>query len=69
MCQALLEIMEPEIDRIVKSKVQNETQRNIISSVKSFWDLGAGNEKIKEILIENYKLTAKEAEMYLEEDF
>lgn len=69
MCQALLEIMEPEIDRIVKSKVQNETQRNIISSVKSFRDLGAGNEKIKEILIENYKLTAKEAEMYLEEDF
>lgn len=38
MCKALLEIMEPEIDRIVKSKVQNEIQRNIISSVKSFRD-------------------------------
>lgn len=69
MCQALLEIMEPEINEIVESKVQKKiqekVQESILNAVKGFRDLGANDEKIKEILMSNYELTAKEAAMYL----
>ncbi len=61
MCQALLEIMEPEINKIVEAKIQ----KSILNAVKSFRDLGADDEKIKEILMKNYELTSKEAAMYL----
>lgn len=69
MCQALLEIMEPEINEIVESKVHEvihqEVQKSILIAVKGFRDLGADDEKIKEILMSNYELTAKEAALYL----
>ena len=65
MCQALLEIMEPEINEIVESKIQKKIQESILSAVKGFRDLGADDEKIKEILMSNYELTPKEAAMYL----
>jgi len=61
MCQALLEIMEPEINKIVEAKIQ----KSILNAVKSFRDLGADDEKIREILMKNYELTSKEAAMYL----
>ncbi len=73
MCQALLEIMEPEINEIVEAKVQEEihkevqkeVEKSISIAVKSFRDLGVDNEKIKEMLMKNYELTAKEAALYL----
>ncbi|MCI8557210.1 MAG: hypothetical protein HFI19_05485 [Lachnospiraceae bacterium] len=61
VCNALLELMEPEINKIVESKVQEAIQK----AVRSFRDLGADNEKIREILMKNYALTSKEAGMYL----
>lgn len=61
MCQALLEIMEPEINEIVETKVQ----KAIINAVKGFRDLGADDEKITEVLVKNYDLTPKEAAKYL----
>lgn len=61
MCQALLEIMEPEISKIRA----NDAQKLILRAVKSFRDLGVDNEQIKEILVKNYELTPKEAAMYL----
>ena len=61
MCQALLEIMEPEI-----MKIKEETrQETILRAVKGFRDLGAGNARIKELLKENYDFTDEEAEQYL----
>lgn len=61
MCQALLEIMQPEINEIVESNIQ----KAILNAVKGFRDLGADDEKIKELLVKNYGLTLKEAAMYL----
>lgn len=61
MCQALLEIMQPEINEIVESNIQ----KAILNAVKGFRDLGADDEKIKELLVKNYDLTLKEAAMYL----
>ena len=61
MCQALLEIMEPEINKIRA----DEAQKSILRAVKSFRDLGVDDEQIKKVLMENYELTPKETEMYL----
>lgn len=61
MCQALLEIMEPEINKIRA----DEAQKSILRAVKSFRDLGVDDEQIKKVLMENYELTPKETAMYL----
>lgn len=77
VCNALLELMEPEINKIVElrvqenqekieEKMQEKVQEVISKAVKSFQDLGADNEKIIEILMKNYALTSKEAGMYLQ---
>ena len=61
MCQALLEIMEPEI-----MKIKEETRREIIiRAVEGFRDLGANEGRIKEILKEKYGFSDEEAEKYL----
>lgn len=73
MCQALLEIMEPEILKIkeeIRQKTMQETrqetmQEAILCAVKGFRDLGASDEKIIEILKKNYGFTDEEAEGYL----
>lgn len=61
MCQALLEIMEPEINKIRA----DDAQKLIFRAVKSFRDLGVDDEQIKKILMKNYELTPKEVAMYL----
>ncbi len=75
MCQALLEIMEPEINKEVNRRVETEVNRYmetegrsfILRTVKSFRELNADNEAIKEMLVKNYGLAPKEAEEYLKE--
>ncbi len=65
MCQALLEIMEPEIN-IIKESVKKETKRNeILCAVKSFRELGVSDNQIKELLVKNHQITFGEAEKYL----
>ena len=65
MCQALLEIMEPEINKI-KESVKKETKRNeILCAVKSFRELGVSDNQIKELLVKNHQITFGEAEKYL----
>ena len=65
MCKALLEIMEPEINKMV-DKIRADDARNlIIRSVRSFRDLGASDERIQEILMKNYELSSEEAAAYL----
>ena len=65
MCKALLEIMEPEINKIVESEVQKEVQKSILNAVRSFRDLGASDERIQDILMKNYELSVDEATAYL----
>lgn len=69
MCQALLEIMEPEINRRVETevnrRVETEVRSYVLRSVKSFRELNVDNDAIKEMLVKNYGLTLKEAEEYL----
>ena len=61
MCQALLEIMEPEI-----MKIKEETMREaILRAVEGFRDLGADDDRIKEILKKKYAFFDEEAEKYL----
>lgn len=61
MCQALLEIMEPEI-----MKIKEETMREaILRAVEGFRDLGADDDRIKEILKKKYAFSDEEAEKYL----
>ncbi len=61
MCQALLEIMEPEISKI-KAEIKED---DILCAVKSFRDLGASDNQIKEVLVKNHRLSFAEAEKYL----
>lgn len=61
MCQALLEIMEPEIMKI-KEEVRQET---ILCAVEGFRDLGTSDDKIREILKKKYGFSDEEADEYL----
>ena len=69
MCEALLEIMEPEIMKIkeeTRQVTREETRREIIiRAVEGFRDLGANEGRIKEILKEKYGFSDEEAEKYL----
>ena len=65
MCQALLEIMEPEIMKI-KEEVRQETrQETILCAVEGFRDLGTSDDKIREILKKKYGFSDEEADEYL----
>lgn len=91
MCQALMEIMEPEISKIRQEirektreadarefekireadarefeKIREKEARKLIScAVESFRDMGIGDERIRETIMKNYRLTEKEAAEYL----
>ena len=69
MCQALLEIMEPEIMKIkeeTRQETRQETMREaILRAVEGFRDLGADDDRIKEILKKKYAFSDEEAEKYL----
>ncbi len=65
MCKALLEIMEPEIDKIIGEVRADDARNSIILAVKSFRDLGADDGKIEEILVKNYKLSPDDVAAYL----
>ncbi len=65
MCQALLEIMEPEINKIKEDAVAAAKEDEILCAVKSFRDLGASDIQIKDVLVKNHRLSFAEAEKYL----
>ena len=65
MCQVLLEIMEPEINKIKEDAVAAVKEYDILCAVKSFRDLGVGDNQIKELLVKNHRLSFAEAEKYL----
>ena len=77
MCQALLEIMEPEINKIkenVKEEVtrkvtkevtKQERQKGIKSLVAYLRDSGQDDAKIKQEIIKVYDVSVTEARSYL----
>lgn len=58
MCNALLEIMEPEIREI-------EKKSNITNIIEVLREYDHSDDEIKDTIMRKYKLSLKEAEMYL----
>ena len=81
MCQALMEIMKPEIEEAVnkavdtavnaavlqerKETTERVTERAIKVAVEMLHSLNLGNVEIKEALQKNYNLSDEEARSYL----
>ena len=65
MCQALMEIMKPEIEEVVDTAVRETTERAIKVAVEMLRNLNLGNPEIKEALQKNYNLSEEEALSYL----
>ena len=77
MCQALMEILKPEIDAAIdaavlqerneaKKKIKETTEHAIRTAVKSLRRFNASDADIKKALIEDYGLSEQEALSYLE---
>ncbi len=73
MCQALLDLMEPEINQI-RNKVREEAHKEgleegikegIKITIKSLRDFGQKDEDIKEIIIKNFELSPSELDNLL----
>ena len=73
MCEALMELMEPEINKIKENVREETTQqvtqqvtqqgiKNAIAALKTF---GHTNDAIKSFLVMAYSITQSEAEKYL----
>ena len=78
MCQALMEIMEPQLllrDNEVRKegriegrkegKIEGRKEGKIEGTVETMRDFGRGDGEIKEMIMQKYSLTEKEAQMYL----
>ena len=66
MCQALMEIMEPQL-RLRDSEVRKEGRKEgrIEGTVETMRDFGREDVEIKKMIMQKYSLTEKEAQMYL----
>jgi len=69
MCQALMELMEPEINKI-KENVREETtqqvmQQGIRNAIIALRVCGNGDIEIKNAIMRAYGLSSNEAEEYL----
>lgn len=61
MCQALREIMEPEL----KQSMKEGMEKGILATVKSLREVGQREEDIKSIIVRNFELLPAEAEDYM----
>lgn len=75
MCKALLEIMEPEINKIVeietKKRTEMEAEKNekrgrILATVEILKEIGKSEEEIKNMLMIKYDLSDAETRLYLQ---
>ncbi len=64
MNQALLELMEPELRIRDEEKIKEGLQRGIQGTVDAFQKYGHGKTEIKKIIMEQYGISADEAEGY-----
>lgn len=65
MSQALLELMEPEINKIKESVREETTQQGIKNAIAALKASGHTNEAIRSFLIMAYGITQNEVEKYL----
>ncbi len=76
MCQALLELMEPEISKIVDSAVKStrdsilsevaeKNKQTILRAIQSCRDLSFEPAVIKQLLMKTYELSSREADNYV----
>ena len=65
MSQALLELMEPEINKIKETVREETTQQGIKNAVKALRASGHTNDAIRSFLMMAYGITQNEAEKYL----
>ncbi|MBR1771800.1 MAG: hypothetical protein IJ747_07190 [Lachnospiraceae bacterium] len=64
MCQALLEIMEPEINQIKQEVTKEVTRKDVAITVKTLRDLGQPEDFIREIIIKNFELPPADADSF-----
>ena len=65
MCQALMELMEPEINKIKETVREETTQQGIKNAIIALKASGHTKEEIKTFLTMAYGITQNEAEEYL----
>ena len=65
MCQALMELMEPEINKIKETVREETTQQGIKNAIAALKASGHTNDAIKNFLIMAYGITQNDAEKYL----
>lgn len=69
MCEALMELMEPEINKIMenvrKETEQQVTQRDIKNAIIALRVCGNGDIEIKNAIVKAYGISDSEAESYL----
>ena len=65
MCEALMELMEPEINKIKESVREETTQQGIKNAIAALKSSGHTNDAIRGFLVMAYGITQSEAEKYL----
>ena len=65
MCQALLEIMEPEINKIKAEVTREVTKEGINNTILALRECGQTEDVIKQIISKAYHISFQEAENYL----
>ena len=65
MCQALLEIMEPEINKIKENVKAEVTREGITNTIMALRDCGQTEDIIRQIISKAYNLSFQETERYL----
>ena len=65
MCQALLEIMEPEINKIKETVKEETMSKGIRRAVAALRVCGQEDSAIKRAIMEAYNISASEAEKYI----
>ena len=68
MCQALMEIMEPELLLKKQEGLKEGLKKGISGTVETLREFGHGDLDIKNAIMQRYELTAEEAEKYLCEE-
>ncbi|MCI9094945.1 MAG: hypothetical protein HFI97_05180 [Lachnospiraceae bacterium] len=68
MCQALMEIMEPELLLKKQEGLKEGLKKGISGTVETLREFGHGDLEIKNAIMQRYELTSEEAEKYLCEE-
>lgn len=65
MCQALLEIMEPEINKIKENVKEEVTREGITNTIMALRECGQTEDIIRQIISKAYNPSFQETERYL----